>query len=749
MKSAFGNRRVTLLLVTLACWCDHAPANVSSEPSEPATRDLHLLVLAPFPIPATRELDVYSAGYSLLAGVDVALEIINERSDILPGYRLTYVVGNPACTFSTRAVVALAENIFNSERNVTGIVGPACSGAATAVAPLIARDDQVNLLQATIATSPQLIEKQYPNTYLALSTALVYVDIFIALQKKNDWSRVGVFFEMNRLYFLSTFRSFHKKVHSDRIAFVTGIDLFSLPVLHARSEQVRILFVFAAGELTVRMMCIAFHEGVIYPHHQWIFHDKNIDSYQREVSFTLHGKYYHCTRKQMQLALEGAIFARYAIERDPQTDTTEFIGDITYAEYMARYKRKLTEGNVFDEYSNAYYDAVWTMALSLNNSMAWFEGHNLSLSDYNYKNIDATEEIRRQLLGLSFNGITGLIEYKDRESQTRVDLYQIVPTNNSESNNTHVEKKVGEYTTSLKLLGDAEFVKSTFKNILNISIHERVLAIVALVLLALVAVASTVLIAISIVFINHSSIKASSPHLNVFIFSGCCLVIVGVMTAASGPAFLTNYVSFSAWVHSLLCVMPWWCFNMGYSLIFGTLCGKTWRVYRIFMVFSRDHRFISDRAIIMFVLGLLTFDMIINISFSVANPCYLQVVKVHFDGSDQVKVTVGCNCQYQILQLIYVAIMATSKGLLLLMLVFLAILTRHIKKPMFKNTSIISVITFCVLFINAIGIPLILFVTNQSVWTSVILLIMFLSPVVLCLLLVFFPPTLPLFRVNQ
>ena len=750
MKSAFRNRRVALLLMTLAACCDRGLLTVSSEPSElsnSTTRDLYLLVLAPFPIP-TREIYVYSAAYSLLAGVDVALEIINERSDILPGYRLTYVAANSACTYDTRAVVALAENTFNSERNVAGIVGPACSGAASAVAPLIARDDQANLLQVTIATSPQLTGEKYPNTYLALSSALVYVDIFIALQEKYDWSRVGVFFEMNRFYFLSTFRSFQKKVPSNRMTFVTGIDDFFLPVVQARDEQVRVLFVFVGGTLTLRMMCIAFHEGVIYPRHQWIFHDKNIQFYLKNVSFTLQGKHFHCTREQIQRALEGAIFARYALERDPQSDTTEFIGDINYAEYLVRYNQKLTEGNEFDVYANAYYDAVWTMALSLNNSMAWFEGHNSSLSDYNYRKIEATEEIRRQLLDLSFNGITGLIEYKHRESQTRVDLYQIVPTNDSESNNTHVEKKVGEYITSLELLGGAEFVENTFENVLDISIHERVIAIVALVLLALVISASTVLIAISIIFINHPAVKASSPHLNVFIFSGCCLVVVGVMTAASGPAFLTNYVSFSAWVHSLLCVMPWWCFNMGYSLIFGTLCGKTWRVYRIFMVFTSEHHFISDRTIIMFVLGLLTFDIIINLSFSVANPCYLQVVEAHFDGSDQVQVTVGCNCQYQTLEQIYVAIMATSKGLLLFMLVFLAILTRHIKKPMFKNTSGIAVITFCILFINGVGLPLIQFVTIQSVWTSVILLIMFSSPVVLCLLFIFFPPILPLFRVN-
>ena len=369
-----------------------------------SSRDLYLLVLAPFPIPATRKIDIYSAGYSLLAGVDVALEMINERSDILPGYRLTYVVGNSACTSSTRAVVALAENIFHGDHNVAGIVGPACSGAASAVAPLITRDDEVNLLQVTVATSPQLTAKENRNTYLAVSSALVYVDIFIELIKKCQWSRIGVFAEMNRFYFLSTFRLFQERVPSNRIAFTSGIDVSFLPVMNAKDELVRVLFVFAGGVLSSRLMCMAFHKGVIYPHHQWIFHDKNIIYFLQEISFIIEGKRFHCTREQMQRAFEGSIFARYDLQKDPQSDTTKFIGDINYAEYLIRYDQKLREGNEFDEYANAYYDAVWAMALSLNNSLVWFKEQNTSLSEYNYKNADSTEEIRGQLLDLNFNG---------------------------------------------------------------------------------------------------------------------------------------------------------------------------------------------------------------------------------------------------------------------------------------------------------------------------------------------------------
>ena len=716
-------------------------------PYSSSSRDLYLLVLAPFPIPATRELGIYSAGYSLLAGVDVALEIINERSDILPGYRLTYVTGNSACTSSTRAVIALAENIFHGDHNVAGIVGPACSGAASAVAPLIARDDEVNLLEVTIATSPQLTVTEYRNTYLALSSALVYVDIFIELLEKYQWSRIGVFSEMNRFYFLSTFRFFQERVPSNRIAFTSGIDVSFLPVVRARDELVRVLFVFAGGVLSSRLMCMAFHKGVIYPHHQWIFHDKNIIYFIQEISFIIDDKRFHCTREQMQRAFEGAIFARYDLQRDPQSDTTKFIGDITYAEYLIRYDQKLREGNKFDEYANAYYDAVWAMALSLNNSMVWFKEHNTSLSDYNYKNADAMEEIRGQLLGLNFNGITGLINFtKYRECQTRVDLYQIVPNNETESNNTHMEKKVGVHITSLKLLGGEEFVRSDFDKVVDTSTWDRVVSIFALVLLVLIVVANMLLVTASIVFSSHSYIKASSPRLNLPIFSGCCCIIVGVMMSVSGPAFLTSYTGFSAWVHSLLCVMPWWCFNMGYSLIYGTLCGRAWRVYRIFRVFSIKHYFISDRSIIIFVLALLVFDVIINISFSSANPCYLQVVEEYFDGNNQIRLTVGCTCQYPVLQHIYVAIIVTTKGLLLFILFFLAMLTRHVNNPMFRNTTEIAVITFCILFINGIGLPLTLFLTIDRLWTLVLLLITFSSPVVLCHFFIFLPPLLPLFR---
>lgn len=97
---------------------------------------------------------------------------------------------------------------------------------------------------------------------------------------------------------------------------------------------------------------------------------------------------------------------------------------------------------------------------------------------------------------------------------------------------------------------------------------------------------------INIVYRNHSAIKANSPHLNHLIFFGCYLTVMGTMLYIIRQKI-------DADIDSNLCVTVSWFFSVGTSLIIGTVCMKTWRLYRIIYTSSkRVHRlrprFMSD-----------------------------------------------------------------------------------------------------------------------------------------------------------
>ena len=59
-----------------------------------------------------------------------------------------------------------------------------------------------------------------------------------------------------------------------------------------------------------------------------------------------------------------------------------------------------------------------------------------------------------------------------------------------------------------------------------------------------------------------------------------------------------THLIFSSWFVCSYCSLYAWAFSMGYSLIFGTVCGKAWRLYRIFIHFNRPGRLISNPILI-------------------------------------------------------------------------------------------------------------------------------------------------------
>ena len=701
-------------------------------------KDLYLLLLAPFNSPQ----HVYDEGPALVPAVDVALDIINNRTDVLPGYRLRYIVADSACTDGTTAIVNFARTTFHGDRDVVGVVGPACSGAAFAIAPVLAHSE-VELLQVTIATSPLLTDGKNRNTYFALSTALVYVRLFTELMEREKWTTVGAFYETKRLYVRSVFDAFQKSIPSQyELKFFADIDNFDFPVTEAIRNQVRVLFVFAGKVFSQRLLCAAYHEDILYPRHQWVFHDKR-ESHFKGINFTTgNGRVYSCDQEQMNQAMNGAIFARYSIDRDC-SDPTKFIGDMNYCEYRKRYNESVPNGTDFNEYSNGYYDATWALALSLNNSISWFKANNKSLSNYNYTQLEATKAVRQELLGLDFTGITGIIHFSStREADTRLDLYQMKQTVDDNGSDIYVEENIGLYNGSLHVHENSNFIKSSFNRVNGFTDKPifMVAGVVLIVVMALLAVINAVLLILSFTFRDNPAIKASSPRLNVLIFSGCCLFQIGMIVIIVRRIFLGGELNFSPLVHSILCVSPWWCFGMGYTLVFGTLCGRTWRVYRIFMFFQKEFRFISDQSIILFVIAILFFDVLVLTVINVVSPCSLGIQDSHFDGSETIIVNVGPLCKEPMAVFILIGIMAVNKGLLLLALFFLAVLTRNIKRTAFRSTLENNpMIAFCIILSNGIGLPLILFL-RHSIIELISEIIVFSMPVPLCQAFLFLPP---------
>lgn len=135
----------------------------------------------------------------------------------------------------------------------------------------------------------------------------------------------------------------------------------------------------------------------------------------------------------------------------------------------------------------------------------------------------------------------------------------------------------------------------------------------------------------------------SSPHLNNLIILGCMctylsVIFLGLDSGLSSIAAFpygkytifmhklfvgTNLVQLKLkQIHFTVCTARAWLLMAGFSLAFGAMFSKTWRVHSIFTDVKLNKKVIKDYQLFMVVGILLTIDIIIMLTWQFADPFY-------------------------------------------------------------------------------------------------------------------------------
>ena len=708
---------------------------------------INFLLMVPYADPLNRSSFAFYydfTGHQMTPIANLAVKHINNRSDILKEYTLDFIMSDTGCG-AQRDVYSFAKDIAHRDEPLAGIVGPSCDSSASSIVKLTTKE---RLPLVSVHWGRFAVFANYTNAFGIIGSISTSADAYFELIQKNNWKRIAMLYR-ERQYSREVFLELRKKFNSlpgFEIALASPVYDGFLPLEAVRQSFIRVIFIESTARLTRKVLCLAFHQGMIYPNYQWVTELLYDSDFYHEADFYYDDNRYHCSSRDFSIAVNGLL--NYFIRFKPDADNVNTFSGLSYDQYLAEYKveDKMYECSVrsvydFAVWSNPVYDGVWALALALNSSLTELDDKNITFTkqSHNRQN-EITEIIQRHLLDVDFQGITGRIRF---ENETRfvnktIDLYQY--------NDSGVSKRIGFFGSGELIIlstTNPNFIDSDFPFIIKrlntiIAVFFIIIEVTALLLAIPIHV-------INIVYRNYTTIKASSYRLNQFVFVGCYLIIVGAVLYT-----LSETIKLHTTTQTGLCNLVLWTANMGLTLILATVCLKTWRLYCIFRRSFKDvtmlkQVILKDKILAGIIFLFFLVDILIGVIWTFSDPLKAKEDYTFLESDGVVVTEITCESYWTEFWLLTTV---TYKGTIMFFSLTLALLTHKVNLKQFETNNVI-ILVYLLSIISLISVPTYLIIRVINIGTTVhfvVISILLDSAVYICLFVLFLPPIIPLFR---
>jgi gamma-aminobutyric acid type B receptor len=704
---------------------------------------LHLLNVRPiYPSASDRAIPVWDRGLDISPAGHLAVEEINNRSDILPGYELGLIdVDSEACGVSviSRGVVNVYSELVNHSHCIMGVVGLYCTAVTNIISPIVSHKDIGGYVQIAASTST-LQDRTTPeaseNLFHMVGLSNEFNEATLALMHALRWRRISLIHHTADFFHDSIANDFVQRIstHVDfelvaRLPIATTELHFEEAFDTITDSEARISYWSVTATESAHLLCEAYNRGLYWPGYVYILREPSIDSIL-EVQTS-------CTREQLMIALNGAILLRYRLFAD---NNTILESRLSYSEYWRMYTKKLEDFGSINNvtlsattYANTLYDQVWAFGLAIDTLI---ESHNVSFENYTVESVNKISVLlKSELKNLSFQGASssGKIQFNGSQKiSSYISVFQI---------QNEIQTLIGIYDPSVGNVTNvnvSDFPEDTFN--LEYSLLPVWLGVcILLTQVTLLIMISTNLI-LTLVWRKKKEIKATSPILSTSMMVGCYFLCLK-------PIILIIYRMFELSESDTepLCILEH-CMWIGFDLILATLFFKILRIYHIF----REHqmtmmsKYWIDRYLFVYVVIVCIGKAFLLIVWYAIDRYHAKIIRVyikspvaHYDGtlhctSDNISV-------WTVITLLYSCV-------LLLMSMILAIMTRH-NRSIYKDTKKVNFFIFLVVFSLAITVPLWIvyhFNGGRETQSNIVEWLTYFSVPMFCQICLFIPKTLPL-----
>ena len=664
------NLKLRLLIMFAICY----PVFAENE-SQPELPTLRLLAMVPS---AENTLPPYHRGdWEILSAAEMAVDKINRRDDILPGYRLELIpVNTETCNQSlvTEAPVNFVRQVTGGDLSIVGVVGLVCSTVTQAISPLAGRPERDLLQISAGAISPIFSNTiQYPRLYRMISSSAVYNDVVLSLMATFQWKRISMVRDATLIQHTTTADNFVTKLDErTELEFVflgdTTPTCPTSPVHSLIRKRARIIYASVTAFEARELLCEMYQKGHRWPDFVWLFHDLGIE----DLILTTE----ECDNDTMQTAVEGVFLLRYRLQPNPNTI---LVSGQTYSEYLMELHNH-TNGIQENQHANSLHDSIWAFALALNNSVSEGLGHNI------------TRLVEKNLRKIHFSGSQGNIAFnEEREVVTEVDIFHV--RNGEEMYAGHYSQVTRNITIHLP---SERIPGSDFVFRLHLAFPISVFIITAILL-----VFTLVVLVLFIYYWNKPSIKATSRYQSLLMLAGCCMMYMAAMLVATTELLFDE-------VYGPLCQVEIWVSAVGVQLIYSTLFMRLLRIYKIFLSSSNlrklHGKIWSDQGLAALSFIPVSVTVIVLVLWSTLYPVSTGYDVYFQETSTSTRLVRICSDNSA--SFVWIAVIFYGvNGIPIVAVAIIATLTRKVEIDIFKDSKEVNTFVFSTVVCLCIWIP--------------------------------------------
>jgi gamma-aminobutyric acid type B receptor len=572
-------------------------------------------------------------GSGCLPAAEMALDDVNARQDLLPGYKLELTYKDSQCN-PGRAARFMYDLIYHPPKKIILVCG--CSTVCSIVA------ESANMWNLIVvgygSSSPALSDRsRFPTFFRTHPSATIHNPTRIRLFEKYGWSRIAIILETEEV-FIETARDLEQRCRARNIQLLTRVSFVRQPsdaMDNLKRADPRIIVGMFYKQQARRVMCEAYKRGLYGEKYVWFLIGWYEDDWWTDV------KDLDCTSDQMKAAVEGHLtteglvlnsdsrttvsgytskdwLSRYQMElarrdqlklkattmtasdqmtgaRATTTDTVrpQITGDnfrstfdknsTSATQAIAAFSNGTKQANTTTTRPEGYqeaplaYDAIWAIALALNNTIQDLGRMKLSINQFNYTHTPHIKDVfLNNLRQTNFLGISGEVAFSDIGDRiARTQIEQMTDGNYS---------IIGYFDTRTNKL---DFNESRIRWPRGEPPKDRTIIMELVQYLSLPAMLSVLFISMFGIFVSacliyfnwtrraDNLIRMSHPPSNNIMLIGCIVCLFSVILFGLDGRFISPQKFY------LICDLRAWCLNLGFSLFFGSMFWKVWQSYII------------------------------------------------------------------------------------------------------------------------------------------------------------------------